>query len=59
MSNVETDENFSADFAVQVASPGEPHVEWTHNGTVLKDGPNNQVWIEDIYLILIFIQKIT
>jgi hypothetical protein len=44
MSNVETDENFSADFAVQVASAsGEPHVEWTHNGTVLKDGPNHQV----------------
>jgi hypothetical protein len=43
LSNVEIDENFSADFGVQVAAAGDPHVEWAHNGTVLKDGPNIQV----------------
>ena len=43
LNNIETDENMPAEFAVQVQGDQEPHVEWSHNGQLVKEGPNHLV----------------
>lgn len=39
----QTDENLPAEFSVQVKGDPTPKVEWSHNGTVVKEGVNHLV----------------
>ena len=65
MNDYETDENLPAEFNVEVKGDPLPNVEWSHNGTVVKQGVNftvtysqllitNKISFFQNFLILIF-----
>ena len=45
IADTHVEENFPAEFSVDVKGVPKPKVEWSHNGVVIKDGVNNLVRI--------------